>query len=65
MEIRVLIFEKPVCLRMLDCLKKLFVTRAALFLESTSKNEKCKCNQGLGVDLGVSRAKDTASGVIS
>ena len=48
--------------RLSEKLKSLFVTLAALFLESTKTSE---CDQGLGVDLGVSRYSDSNFGVVS
>ena len=44
------------------CLISVFVTRGALFLESTINRQ---CDQSLGVDFGVSRKRDTESGLIS
>ena len=48
---------------MLDCLKSPFVTHAALFLESTSKDVNVTWDWEY--DLGVSERKDTESEVIS
>ena len=44
------------------CLISLSVTRGALFLESTINRQY---DESLGVDFGVSRKRDTESGLIS
>ena len=62
-EQRTLILEKPAMLRTLDCLKSLFVTHAALFLESTSKD--VNGIRDWGETLGASGKRDIELEVIS